>query len=134
MLSYAVFSGIHYVGFMFLFAALVAQHLALNDAPGKRRRRRIHHLNGIALGMWVLSLGTGLILWLVVLSVESYARNGLFHWKLLLFSLLLPGLGAGWFHERIESRFPSAMKWITRATLTLLVLIPLLASFMRRGF
>lgn len=129
----ALISAIHYLGFMGLFAVLAILHLILNDEATTSRARRVLVLCYIFLGSWVITLATGLLKVFVLAPSALYLKNGLFHLKLTLFFVMIALFSPLFTKALKNSELPKWIKHTLRMNLLIIVIIPLLASLMARG-
>ena len=85
----AVISYLHYLGFMTLFAALVAQHLLFATEVSRAEAIRLATLDGIAGIAALLILVTGALkVFAVGTPAAVYAQNPFFHAKVTLFVVI----------------------------------------------
>lgn len=144
----AVFAYLHYLAMMCLLAALAGEHLLLGGDLGPSRMRQLVTTDVIHGGSVALALLTGIMrLGYFGKGTVFYTGNPLFHVKMGLFAVLavLALYQAIQFQRlRAASRTggqapPSSqvigrLKMVIRVELTLVVLIPILAVLMGRGF
>ncbi len=129
----ALVSAFHYLGFMALFAVLSAIHLIFNDEATTARAKRIKVLCFIFLGSWLITLATGLTKVFVLAPSALYMKNGLFHLKLTLFFVMI-ALFAPLFSKALKSaELPNWIKHTLRTNLLIITIIPILAALMARG-
>ncbi|HEY9101353.1 DUF2214 family protein [Chitinimonas sp.] len=147
MMSTALIAGLHYLGAMLLMACLLTEHMLLAprmETGTLRKLGRIDALYGL-LAMAQIGSGLGRI-WLEKGS-DFYLHSGLFHLKLTLFVALglmsiYPTLRIlAWRRAAasVEALAPAPAEYrrvlmLVRLELTLLLLLPIVASFMARGF
>ena len=146
MMAEALVTYLHYLGFMVLFAALVAQHLLFVTEANPQQIKRLIILDGMYGGAAILVLLTGLgkVFWVGKPAI-FYAQNGLFHAKVTLFVIV--ALLSIWptlvfFKARKRSAnlppdtlmpLPAKIRLVQRIELLAVVLLPLLAVFMARA-
>jgi putative membrane protein len=146
MMAEALVTYLHYLGFMVLFAALVAQHLLFVTEANPQQIKRLFILDGMYGGAAILVLLTGLgkVFWVGKPAI-FYAQNGLFHAKVTLFVIV--ALLSIWptlvfFKARKRSAnlpsdtlmpLPAKIRLVQRIELLAVVLLPLLAVFMARA-
>lgn len=133
----------HYLGFMVLFAALVASHLALAGRPTGHDLRRAATLDNVFLAAAVVVLVTGL----AQLSGHGFGKqaswymsNGVFHAKLTLFLLVLLSAvpvsiavrrrRAG---DAEEVSVPRHVRMIQRFQMLAVLALPVLGLLLARG-
>ena len=138
----------HYLLFLLLFALLGSEHILLNRPLPPARARRLVFID-IAYGSSASLLLFSAAAWLFWSGngLDYYLHNGLFHAKVGLFLLVgvlstLPtfvflnwrnALQAG----QVPDVSPRQRQWLTlclRLELLLLLIIPLLAMLMARGY
>ena len=141
----SLISYFHYLGFMTLYAAMVAQYLLFKPSLSPAQVRQIARLDGVYGAAALVVLTTGLIkVFALGTPVQFYLSNGFFHAKVTLFVLV--GLLSIWPtlkflaarkqaqasppEDRIE--LPGKIVVLQRAQLAGLALIPLLAALMVR--
>jgi len=139
---------IHYLGMMTLMAALVSEHLLIGgdfDLARARQLVMVDLIYGVAAGA-VLVTGV-LRMFYFGKGAAFYLENPLFHAKLGLFIFLAllsvyptvqfrswrPGVKAGQLPDVPRTRL-TGMRRVVRLELLAVVLIPLLAVMMGRGF
>jgi putative membrane protein len=146
MIAEALVTYLHYLGFMVLFAALVAQHLLFVSEASPQQVKRLFILDGLYGAAAILVLVTGLakVFWVGKPAI-FYAQNGLFHAKVTLFVIVAllsiwPTLEFFKARRRSANLPPSALvqlpvniRVIQRIELLAVVLLPLLAVFMARA-
>lgn len=133
---------LHFVSIIAMFAAVVAQHLALRPSLSRRDLGRIQKMDLVYAIAVVVVLLTGFAQWLwVAKPAEFYSRNPVFHVKLTLFLVvglvsIYPSVFFGKQRKGDPSEMvavPKGIAWSVRIELFLLLLMPLLASMMARG-
>lgn len=145
-MSESLVSYLHYLGFMVLFAALVAQHLLFSTRLTPAQTIRLARLDGIYGMAALVVLVTGLLkVFVVGKPAVFYAHNAYFHAKVTLFLLLafisiwptIKFQGAAKQARRTPQTptiaLPRAIVACQRAQLLGVLLIPLLAAFMVRA-
>lgn len=133
---------LHFVGILLLAAALVGEHLLLASEIGARQFRKIMVLDAVYGGSAGLVLVTGLLLWFAVgRPAEFYTQNGVFHAKVTLFFVIgfLSIYPTVFFIKNRKNqqqiiRLPKRIISVIRIEMALLILIPLLAVLMARGY
>ncbi|WP_416424472.1 DUF2214 family protein [Pseudomonas sp. App30] len=147
-MSQAIAAYLHYLSIFALFALLSLEHVLLKPEPTLAQARsliRVDMLFGIAAGL-VLLTGLARLLWFAK-GPTYYLHNGFFHAKVALFVLIgllsiLPTVRfLGWRAAVKAGRAPAVsaasvrqMTMVIRLELALLVLVPLMATLMARGF
>lgn len=132
---------IHFMGIITLSSALVAEHLLLAPTLSKAQIKKIAIVDMIYFIGAIVALVAGMLLWFSVgKPPEFYTKNWVFHTKLTLFFLIaimsiVPTL---FFlkHRKTELEsvdVPKKIIMVIRMELTLLVFIPLLATFIAKG-
>lgn len=144
----AIAAYLHYLSIFVLFALLTFEHVQLKlplDLPRARSLMRVDIAYGITAGV-VLATGLARALWYGKGSAY-YLHNALFHAKVSLFVLvavlsLLPTLVIARWRSTVKAgkvpqvseRQGSLLINLIRLELALLVVIPLLAVLMARGY
>ncbi|NQD91952.1 DUF2214 family protein [Pseudomonas sp. CrR25] len=144
----AVAAYLHYLSIFALFALLTLEHSLFKLPLDLERARRLLRVDTAYGAMAVLVLVTGAIrvLWFAK-GLTYYLHNGLFHAKLGLFvligllSIVPTKMFLGWRSALKAGQLPPVstqqhrrVTLVIRLELLLLVLIPLLAALMARGF
>lgn len=144
----AIVAYLHYLSIFVLFALLTFEHVQFKlpmDLPRARSLARIDMAYGIT-ALLVLGSGLARALWYGK-GPAYYLHNGLFHAKVTLFVLvgllsIVPtlmfigwrgALGAGQV-PRVDERQGHRVTLLIRLELGLLLVIPLLAVLMARGY
>ncbi|PHV12732.1 DUF2214 family protein [Chitinimonas sp. BJB300] len=143
-MSAALLAAVHYLGAMVLMACLMGEHLLLKpemDEPCIRSLARLDMVYGVAA---LAQIGSGIARLFSEKGVDFYLQNPLFHAKMTVYVVL--GLLSiyptfrfiAWRRVVAGSSgvSPSEIKrvvMLVRLELLLLLLIPILASFMARG-
>lgn len=140
-----IVSYLHYIGFMTLFAALLAQHLLFSRQLSAAEVIRLARIDGLYGASALVVLMTGLLkVFAVGTPAEFYLANGFFHAKVGVF--VLTGLLSAWptvrfVRARREANsagpsatvsLPGAIAHLQRMQLAGVLLIPLLAALMVR--
>lgn len=141
MTSFIIVKYLHVLGFMVLFACLVAEHLAIKPSMPRAELRRLAIVDGIYGGSAVLVLVTGFLLWLSVGKPAAfYSSNPILHIKITLFVLvgLISIYPTVFFLKNRNTELasvdiPKAILMCVRAELALMLVIPLLAVLMAQG-
>ena len=144
----AIAAYLHYLSIFVLFALLTLEHQLFKlplELERARRLVRIDAFYGAAAGL-VLLTGAARVLWFGK-GLAYYLHNGLFHAKLGLFVLIgllsiVPTLVfLGWRGALKADRLPPLdprrgrlVTLVIRLELLLLLIMPLLAALMARGF
>lgn len=144
----AIAAYLHYLSIFVLFALLTLEHQLFKlplELPRARRLVRIDAFYGAAAGL-VLLTGAARVLWFGK-GPAYYLHNGLFHAKLGLFVLIgllsiVPTLiFLGWRSALKADQLPQLsprqgrlVTLVIRLELLLLLIMPLLAALMARGF
>jgi len=144
----AVIAYFHYIGMMSLLAALVAEHMLLGGELDIRRGRQLALTDRV---YWV-SVGVVLVSGLLRMAwfgkgMAFYAGSPLFHAKMTLFVLVIAlsvyptvkfldvGRSArDGLPPRLSAGVAGRLKLLLRMELAAVILIPLLAVAMARGF
>ena len=146
-MAQAIVAYLHYLSIFLLFALLVLQHRLLRLPLDLERARSLAAIDrGYGLcALAVLASGLARVLWYGK-GVDYYLHNGLFHAKVGLFVLaalvsLLPTVTfLGWRGALKAGEVPAVtargrrVVMAVRLQLLLLLVIPLLATLMARGF
>lgn len=136
---------LHYLGFMLLFASLVAEHLMVAPMLGGKQLRRLAVVDAIYGVAALIVLGTGLAMLTghgFGKGASYYMKNGLFHAKLTLFVLVVilsvPPTLFFLKHRKApdeaEVALPGMVKHLQRLSLLLVVALPLLGLLLARGY
>jgi len=144
----AIAASLHYLSIFVLFALLTCEHILFRadlDHATAKRLLRIDIAYGITAGL-VLVTGAVRVVWYGK-GLDYYLHNGLFHAKVGLFLLLgslaiLPTLTIfNWRNDLQAGQTPRISvrqaRWVTlciRLELLILLVMPLLAVFMARGY
>lgn len=147
-MAQAIAAYLHYLSIFVLFALLTMEHVQFKLPMDLQRARSLFITDiayGVSAGLVLLS-GGARVLWYGK-GLDYYLHNGLFHAKVGLFLLiaLISALPTytflNWRNDlkagRVPSISPRQGKWVTmalRVELLLLLIIPLLAVFMARGY
>ena len=147
MLHESIVSGIHFMSVMVLFSALVAQHLLFTPRVSRETLRLLILLDAIYWAAALLVLASGLLKALYWgAGADYYLGNSVFHTKMTLFALVIllsTWPTAGFLRARRQVAGPAANAFIAlpsnirslqRIELLCVLLMPLLAAFMARGF
>ena len=133
---------LHFIGIIVLSSVLVAEHVLIKSQISKSDLRRLVVIDAVY-GISALVVFTaGLALWLWVgKPSEFYSGNPVFHAKLTVFVLMgLLSITPTRFIFRQRNvtedviDVPRYIIHFVRAELTLLIIIPLLAVFMAKGY
>ncbi|WP_299076964.1 DUF2214 family protein [uncultured Paraglaciecola sp.] len=133
---------IHFVGIIVLAGTLVAEHMLLTGQVSLAQMKKIARIDMVYGVSAFVVLIAGLTLWLAVgKPAEFYTSNPVFHTKLTLFVIMAllsiyPSLyifKASRGKESLMTIPPKVINAI-RVELTCLVLIPVLAVFMAKGY
>lgn len=133
---------LHFIAILAMFSALVAEHLLIKaqlSGPELRRLAIVDAIYGVSA---LLVLTAGLLLWFWVgKPADFYTGNPVFHAKLSAFILvaLLSVYPTVFFlrHRKASGpvvEVPRRIVLLIRIQLTILLLIPLLAVLMARGY
>ncbi|MEM9858705.1 MAG: DUF2214 family protein [Bacteroidota bacterium] len=133
---------IHFIGIIIVFGMVLAELVLIQDKLKRSVIKRIFILDGIYGIFSLIVVGAGLYLWLGIgKPAEFYTANPLMHAKVGLF--IIVGILSIWptvfyFKNRKGEddqmiTVPAYIKRIIQVELGLLVLIPLLATFMAQG-
>ena len=133
---------IHFIGIIGLSSALVSEHLLLSKVMTKAQIKRIAIVDGIYGLSAMVTLIAGLLLWFVVgKPANFYTSNGLFHGKITLFLIMavLSIFPTVFFMKNRktdaeEIEIPKKIVMIIRIELVALLIMPLMASMMAKGF
>ena len=133
---------IHFIGIIIVFGMVLAELVLIQDKLKRSVIKRIFILDGIYGAFSLIVVGAGLYLWLGIgKPAEFYTANPLMHAKVGLF--IIEGILSIWptvfyfknrkgEHDQMIA-VPAYIKRIIQVELGLLVLIPLLATFMAQG-
>jgi len=133
---------IHFISIFAIVGTLSSEHLLLKKEMTRLELKRLSRIDAIY-GLAALTLlGAGLTLWFSGVGKPAvyYSQNWIFHTKITCF--LIIGLlsiyptvffikNRGDQNEVVQ--VPSAIFWLLRMELLLLLIIPLLAGLMARG-
>lgn len=146
MLSEALITYVHYLGFMVLFAALLAQHWVFVSLATSLQIQRLFLLDSVYGAAAVVVLITGLSkVFLVGKPAIFYAHNGWFHAKVTLFvivALLSIWPTLQFFKAKKASaqlppaaliELPAGIRIVQRIELVIIMFLPLLAVLMARA-
>jgi putative membrane protein len=130
------------MGIIVLAGTLVAEHMLLLGQVTNQQMQKLARIDRVYGISAVVVLLAGLSLWFWVgKPQEFYSKNGIFHAKITLFVIMgLLSIYPTLFinkASRSEENFitiPKRVINIVRAELACLVLIPLMAVFMARGY
>jgi putative membrane protein len=133
---------VHFIGIIVFASLLVVEHVLAKGQLTVEEIKRIRLFDAIYLVSAVVVMLAGISLWLWVgKPSEYYSSNPVFQAKLGAFVLLVclsvyPTL---FFHKHCKSalsvvEIPKKLVNVVRVELLLLVLFPLLAVFMARGY
>jgi putative membrane protein len=138
----ALFSTLHLLGALGMAAGLIVATLATGSLAADSAHlgsayltfRKIYALTAVAI---VLSVGAGVILWLVVGKPAAFfSNNPVFHAKMALVATLLATLFyPAWYLCRPQSSpgIPATVLRLQKCALPLMLVIPALAYLMARG-
>ncbi|WP_028240850.1 DUF2214 family protein [Stutzerimonas azotifigens] len=147
-MAHAIAAYLHYLAIFLLFALLTLEHQLFKRPLTFERARSLFRID-IAFGLvaaMVLATGVSRVFWFGK-GIDYYLHNSVFHAKVGLFLLIAllsiyPTLTfLGW-RNRIKAgeapevgeRTVRAVTWVIRIELLGLLIIPLLATLMARGF
>jgi len=133
---------LHFFGIIVLSASLVTEHVLLSVDTSDKKFKRLAAIDSIFGLSAVIVLVAGLLLWFVLgKPSEFYTHNWIFHTKLTLFAVIgcLSVFPTIFFIRNRNSLVeavvvPRSIVMIVRTELTLLLFIPLCATFMAHGF
>jgi putative membrane protein len=134
----------HYLGFLVLFASLVAEHLLTARSITGRQARTLARIDAIYGLSAVLVIVTGILMvcgYGFGKGTDFYLKNGVFHAKVTLFALVaLLSLRPTLFflrHRRAADdaaiSVPRSIIMLQRVQLLLLLVLPLLGLLLARG-
>ena len=134
---------LHFIGIMCVMASLVAEHLLVSREASPKQLQRLSVINTIYGISIVLVFLTGFLTWFVVglKPTEYYTSNWLFHIKVTLFVIVaLLSIHPTMFlmknkrsqEETIQT--PKSIVMVIRLQLLLMLILPLLAVLMSRGY
>ncbi|MGJ8680818.1 DUF2214 family protein [Paraglaciecola sp.] len=133
---------LHFIGIIVLAGTLVAEHMLLIGQVSNAQMKKLARIDRVYGVSALVVLTAGLTLWFWVgKPAEFYTKNGVFHAKVTLFVIM--GLLTIYPTIFINKASRSTEEFITipkrvinmvRAQLACLVLIPLSAVFMAKGF
>lgn len=132
----------HFLGIILFTAVLVTEHVLLSVDKSANKFKRLAVVDAVFGMSAMVILAAGLLLWFVVgKPSEFYSHNWVFHTKLTLFVLVgLLSIHPTIFFIRNRNKsiehviVPKSIEVVIRIELTLLLLVPLCAVFMARGF
>ncbi len=132
----------HFLGILLLAGTLAIELMLFKRELDRDQIQRLARIDGVYGFAAVLTLAAGLSLWwLVGKPAEYYTRNGIFHLKLTLFVIMgLLSIRPTLFllkhrrHDSAHCEVPKSMRMTKHVEMLLLILIPLLAALMARGF
>lgn len=133
---------LHFLGIIVLASMLVAEHIFLKAEISREQMRRLA-LFDLVYGISALVvLASGLTLWFGIgKPADFYTPNPVFHTKLTFFVImaLISIYPTAFIFKRRRTtsetiEVPRAIIMAVRLELTMLVLIPLTAVFMARGY
>jgi len=132
----------HFIGIIVLASMLVVEHMLVKNRISVKEVKRIAVIDAVYGGSAVVVFFAGLSLWLWVGKPSAfYTGNPIFHAKLVAFVLLvLLSIYPTVFYLKHRKStasvvdVPNKLVNIIRAELFLLLLIPLFAVFMARGY
>lgn len=132
----------HILGIMVLMAALVTEHLLLAPTLDRRQLGKIAVIDAIYGAAAAIVLLAGLTLWFGVgKPAVYYNSNWIFHLKLTLFVLIaVLSIYPTLFFRRAgksaaeQVSIPKSVFMVIRLQMLLLVILPLLAILMARGY
>jgi putative membrane protein len=136
-------SYLHFVGFAAMASALALELVMFRTEVSGEVARRLARIDGLYGASALVVLGSGLMKLLVFGKPASYyMQNGLFHVKITLFvvALLLSIYPAIKFIKNRKTPddgqavFPGAIGVLLKIQLLFLLLIPMLAVMMARGY
>ncbi|MEQ8927774.1 MAG: DUF2214 family protein [Fulvivirga sp.] len=133
---------IHFISFMVVFAMVFAESRLVHENMTRADLRRVFKIDGIYGLFALIVLGAGLYLWFGTgKPADYYSNNPIFWIKVILF--LIVGILSIWptmfFYKQGKGHsdepviVPRRIRFIIRVELTLLVIIPLLATLMAQG-
>ncbi|MCF2946859.1 DUF2214 family protein [Paraglaciecola aquimarina] len=137
---------LHFIGIIVLAGTLVAEHMLLVGQVSIEQMKKIARIDMVYGVSALVVLAAGLTLWFWVgKPTEFYTKNGVFHTKVTLFVVmgLLSIYPTVFINKSINKAsrpeeslitIPKRVINIIRAELACLVLIPLLAVFMAKGY
>lgn len=132
----------HFVGIFLLASMLIAENILLSNVLSKKELGKLVVIDGIYGVSAIITLVAGLLLWLAVgKPSEFYSGNPIFHVKLGLFILLaLLSIPPTVFllknrnTQQNEIVVPSYVLLVAKIEVITLLVLPLLAVFMARGY
>lgn len=144
-MSAALLAALHYLGAMVLLACLVAEHLLLKPELDQARARSLARIDQIYGLTAIVQIASGVARLYSEKGVAFYLHNPLFHTKLAVFILLgllsiYPTIRFIAWNKAAKSSallMPAEYRrviMLVRVELLLLLVLPLLASLMARGF
>ena len=132
----------HFIGIILLSSAPVSEHLLLSIENSVNKLKRLAIVDAlVGIGAVVVLTAGLLLLFVVGKPSQFYLQNWVFHLKATLFVLIaLLSIYPTLFFLRNRKKsgldviIPKSIVMIVRLELTLLLLIPLCAVFMARGY
>lgn len=132
----------HFVGIFLLASMLIVENILLSNVLSKKELGKLVVIDGIYGASAIITLVAGLLLWLSVgKPSEFYSGNPIFHVKLGLFILVaLLSIAPTVFllknrnTQQNEIAVPNYILLVAKIEVTTLLVLPLLAVFMARGY
>lgn len=142
MLAEVLVKYLHFISIFGVVSTVVAEHLLLKPQMSREEIRRLSRVDGVYGLASILVVGAGLTLWFGLGKPATYyTENWIFLTKVGLFvvvgllsihpTVFFARQRKGEGHELVD--IPNSIKWIIRAELIILFLMPLLATIMARG-
>ncbi|PCK32847.1 DUF2214 family protein [Pseudoalteromonas piscicida] len=133
---------IHFIGILFLASTLAIENVLLSKSMSNQGIKRLAVIDGLYGVSALVTLGAGLTLWLVVgKPSEFYTKNPIFHAKVGLFLLvgllsIIPTVFLLKHRNTTAANLsvPQRIIVIKRVEMLLLLVLPLLATLIARGY
>lgn len=135
---------IHFISIMIVFAMVAAELVLVQKTVSRSVVKKLFVVDGIYGAFSLILVGAGLYMWLggIGKPVEFYNQNVLLHLKVGLF--LMVGILSLWptryyfKHRKGDSsdqlEIPKFIKSIILVELIILIIVPVLAVFLARGY
>ncbi|KJY88671.1 DUF2214 family protein [Pseudoalteromonas piscicida] len=133
---------IHFIGILFLASTLAIENVLLSKSMSSQSIKRLAVVDGLYGVSALVTLGAGLTLWFAVgKPSEFYTKNPVFHAKVGLFLLIallsiIPTVFLLKHRKTTAANLsvPQRIIVIKRLEMLLLLVLPLLAALMARGY
>ncbi len=133
---------LHFLGIIIFSSGLVVELFLLSQEVSSEKMRKIAAADAMCGMSFILVIITGLLLWFVVgKPSEFYSENKVFYLKMLvLFGIVVLAISPAIFFSRNRNsdlsviRIPQRIILQVRVEVVLLMLMPLLAVLMAKGY